>query len=45
MRTTLLILNSHGKDVQCVDGAPHHLKVVLEDGDRARQGLVSATTE
>lgn len=37
--------NSHGKDVQCVYWAPHHLKIVLQDGDCARQSLVSAAAE
>lgn len=35
----------HGEDVQCVHRAPHHFKVVLEDGDRPGQGLMSAATE
>lgn len=41
----LPLFNSHGEDVQCVDRAPYHLKVVLEDGDGARQGLMSAAAE
>lgn len=40
-----LHFNSHGEDVQCVDRAPYYLKVVLEDGDGARQGLMSAAAE
>lgn len=36
---------SHGEDVQCVHRAPHHLKVVLEDGDCPGQSLVSAAAE
>jgi len=38
-------LYSHGEDVQGVHGAAHHLEVVLEDGDGAGQGLVSAAAE
>lgn len=36
---------SHGEDVQCVHWAPHHLKVVLEDGDGPGQSLVPAAAE
>lgn len=36
---------SHGEDVQCIHRASHHLEVVLEDGDGARQGLMSAAAE
>lgn len=40
-----IYLNSHGEDIKCIHGAPNNLKVVLEDGDGARQGLVSTATE
>lgn len=40
-----VFLNSHSEDVKCIHGAPNNLKVVLEDGDGAREGLVSTATE
>lgn len=44
----LLVLSagySHGEDVQGVHGTSHHLKVVLQDGDGARERLVPAAAE
>ena len=38
-------IHSHSEDVECVHGAPGHLKVVLEYGDRPRQSLVSTAAE
>lgn len=40
-----LLFYSHGEDVQWIHGAPNHLKVVLQDGDGAGEGLVSAAAE
>lgn len=40
-----VFLNSHGEDIKCIHRAPNNLKVVLEDGDSAREGLVSTATE
>lgn len=37
--------HSHGEDVQRIHWAPHNLKVVLEDGDGARQGFMPAAAE
>lgn len=39
------LCHSHGEDVQSVHRAPHHLKVVLEDGDGAGQGFMPAAAE
>lgn len=36
---------SHGEYIQCVHRAPHHLEVVLENGDGAGQRLMSAAAE
>lgn len=40
-----IFLNSHGEDIKCIHRAPNNLKVVLKDGDSAREGLVSTATE
>lgn len=45
LKSSVILSYSHGEDVQCVHGAPHHLEVVLEDGDGASQGLMSAAAE
>ena len=45
LRIQWLLFYSHGEDVQSVHRAPHHLEVVLEDGDSAGQGLMSAAAE
>lgn len=44
-QSSVILSYSHGEDVQCIHRAPHHLKVVLEDGDGTRQGLMSTAAE
>lgn len=41
----LIFLYSHGEDIEWIHRAPNNLKVVLEDGDRARERLMSTATE
>lgn len=45
VKSSVMLFYSHGEDVQSIHRAPHHLEVVLEDGDGAGQGLMSAAAE
>ena len=45
LQVSLSLYYSHGEYIQCIHGAPHHLEVVLENGDGARQRLMSAAAE
>lgn len=45
LNPVVMLFYSHGEDVQSIHRAPHHLEVVLEDGDGAGQGLMSAAAE
>lgn len=45
VKSGIMCFYSHGKDIQRIHRASHHLKVILEDGDGTRQGLMSAAAE